>query len=249
MSAWWEQQEEEPDLDYGDDPLDPSADAPEKDSKVEPRFTTQPPPGAGSVDWNQVRTSLAAHRKRKGRNPDGSKKARTRAETDEAAVTITQAREVISAGTLPRSAKAIAAKFSALDGWTIQAGHSRTRYGAVLYQADSKPDVPEVDQHSRGDVRRPAENREHWAVAGWAAEGQVRFVLYYETRPKGDKVATAFSSGRFHDPVSGTTFFTQATEFDSWMDVFVPRAEPRKPRLSREEKVNDALLGGNEWEA
>jgi hypothetical protein len=236
--AWPETTGDEPDLDYGDEPLDPSADEERKHDGLS--FSTDLPPGAGSVDWSHVRESIAAHRILKGRNPDGSKSARSRIESDEADVTITEAGRAIDVELLPRSARGIAKR---LKGWVVDAGHSRARYGAVLYQADSKAEGDESARHFRGDVRYPAEDREHFVLHARTNDGLVRFRVYYETRPKGDKTATAFTFAQYHDPVSGTVDCLNATDLNTWLDILVPPMTARKIRKTKDE----LLLEGGDW--
>jgi hypothetical protein len=227
---------EEPDLDYGELGLESDDDV-EVVARFE-RTTLQ----YGRTDWAPVHEALVKHRLAKGRLADGSKAEKTRVESDEEPVTITEAGHEVPWEELPRSPKGYAKR--ALErGWSVGATRSMTHVAAILFQDDSPEDAK--DPHSRGDVRYAAEDREHYGLYLWAGEGQLKARLRYEGRPKRGKEGFDYklSSAVWKDPFGPREFSTLATEFDDWFDIVVPRATPRKPKRNSPE----ALLGGEEW--
>lgn len=234
-----------PDLDFGDDPVEDyeSFETAVKGEGLE--FSTELPPGAGKVDWNQIRAAIAEHRVRKGRNPDGSKALKNRIDTGEPMVEVETWGEAVPLAELPTSPKGIYRRAEAA-GWRVAAQRSKAHHAATLFQADSEEGAAETDRHERGDVRYPAEDRSHWGVHAVLTSdaGVLGFKLFYETRPKSDsKVATAFSAAWCFDPVNRLIFCRKAGEFETWFDIVVPPAEPKKPRKSKDE----LLIEGDDW--
>jgi len=239
--------EEEVDLDWGEDEdvLDPAY-----EGRAFITRTAELPPGSGRVDWSQVQEALRRHRLAKGVNPDGSKAEKRRAETDEEPLTVIQPMRFIEAAELPQAPRGLAKRAVGI-GWRVIATHSRVHTAAVLYQEDSKGgENAKGEQHNRGDVRFPAQDRDEYVVQLIMPGQKIGLRGWYETQPRGDKVATAFKAGWTRDPLDGILFRQVATEMADWFDIFAPPAEPRKKRVSKEERVAEKLaapIQEGEW--
>jgi len=270
MANLWEKpEEEELDLDYGEDPtLDPEYEAPNEYD----RGSRAPLPGSVEfhVDWEPIRQKLVEHRISKGIGEDGKKAARKRVLSEAQDVTVTEPGHFVGVNEFPSSARAIA-KRALASGWEVKGMLSRAHHAAVLFQDDSKPDKEgggkKQQEHKRGDVRYPAEEREHFALhAKLLHEGQLIAALraIYEARPAETKAGLAwkFEGAWGQDAVLGrmpfasrsgdgmSAFTSVAAEFSDWFDIFVPPAKARALRKSLDEKRADRLaapMETGEW--
>jgi len=268
---------------YGEEEFDAEEEEePEKVAElptVKLNFTDKMPPGSGETDWEPMRQALIDHRVSKGRNPNGTKIPPKPGVTIESGIHVTERGHEILVADMPQSPRGYAKRASACRncphpperhpdgvcnvracecagysnfGWEIKAQRSSTHNEATLYVADSKAEEGK-DGHSIGDVNTPAEDREHYGLAGVLMnQGQVfaAFELTYEGRPKGDKMVPAFSCARWRDEISGVGFSMVAGDFGEWFDIFVPPTTERKERKTLEEKRDAKLaapIESGEW--
>lgn len=223
-------------LDFGDAPLDPSDDEPEKlDEHL--HHTDEMPPGSGNFDWATIRAGLVQHRIAKGRSADGAKVARVRVESDEDAVTIIEAANAIDVVDLPQSPRLISER-AIEKNWEIRAARSATHRAAVLYQADSKES--NANEYRRGDVNTPAEDRVHFQIEGRLVDGArvlATFRLTYEQRDG----KNAFKFAHVWDIIGKGDIARKAGEFEEWFGILAPKPETKKKATEQD------LLEGGTW--
>lgn len=191
--------------------------------------TTTLPPGAGSHDWPEYFAEYNAEWIKKNA-------ARAKIQIDdkgnpiepELELEVIVPAEPIEGDSLPRSAKAYWKRVQTGEHWTINGQYSETMVAATRYAGDAK----DGESHKAGDQREPAHERAHIWLQGVFADDVTMvaaFVIEYELNTNLKAPAWKFISATYGDIVATPKEFTKkATEFDSWLSVFLPKRTEKK---------------------
>lgn len=202
------------DLDYGDEPLDPNADAPEVAAVIDFSKRTKPKHPSGD-DWAAYFRELRMARMARGAFDAGGQTRVVKATRDYAA-------------NIPPAAARLVQRVDA-RGWEVRMQQTFVRVEDLLY-------VGTTDDHNQGDLRTPQHERVYWGVQAVLEAPAGRAAAFWATWVRADvpgrKPGNKLESAVYWDPISGVLPALNAGDFEEWLSAFAPKPEPkRKPKV------------------
>lgn len=137
---------------------------------------------------------------------------------------VTLPAEPVESDALPSSPKAIWRQVQSDPRWIVNGIYTETRHAEQFYKAKS-------DKHNVGDLKKPAWDEAHIWIEGVLAGDKTvaAFHLEYRLDESVKKPGWKFEWATYADiAVTPKTHSTSATQFKTWLGVFIPKETEKK---------------------